>query len=128
MRKKENTSLNFFIFSTLNIYKSCLNEIEDRIFLEALGNVQRPEVRSENLFCDYLYITYLYISLDEILDKRAQWPSKIKSKSQVISINEDTASVMVPFTASISIEEEKNIHVDNQLHNHLIVSCQIHNF
>lgn len=72
MRKKENTSLNFFIFSTLNIYKSCLNEIEDRIFLEVLGNVQRPEGRSENLFCDYLYITYLYISLDEILDKRAQ--------------------------------------------------------
>lgn len=129
MRKKQNTSLNFFIFSTLNIYKSCLNEIEDRIFLEVLVNVQRPEVRSENLFCDYLYITtYLYITLDEILDKRAQWPSKIKSKSQVISINEDTASVMVPFTTSISIEEEKNIHVDNQLHNHLTVSCQIHNF
>lgn len=91
--------------------------------------MQRPEVRSENLFCDYLYITtYLYITLDEILDKRAQWPSKIKSKSQVVSIKEDTASVMVPFTASISIEEEKNIHVDNQLHNHLTVSCQIHNF
>lgn len=73
MREKENTSLNLFIFCTVNIYKSCLNEIKDRTFLEVLGNVQRPEVNSENLFHDYLYvITYIYISLGQNLDKRAQ--------------------------------------------------------
>lgn len=66
MREKENTSLNLFIFCTLNIYKSCLNEIKDRIFLEVLVNMQRSEVKSENLFYDYLHIiTNIYISLDE---------------------------------------------------------------
>lgn len=35
---------------------------------------------------------------------------------------------MVPFPTSTSIEEEKNIHVDNQFHNHPAVSSQTHIF
>lgn len=127
MTEKENTSLDLFIFCMLNFYKSCLNEIKYSVFLEVLVNV--PEVKSENLFHDYLYIiTYIYISLDENLDKHAQWPRKINSKSQAISINEDTALVTISYPTSISTEEETNICVDNQLRNHLIVSCQIHIF
>lgn len=51
MREKENTSLNFFIFCMLNIYKSCLNDIKDR-FLQLLVNVQRAgsEARKSILF------------------------------------------------------------------------------
>lgn len=35
---------------------------------------------------------------------------------------------MVLSLTSISIEEETNIHIDKQLHNHLTVSYQIHFF
>lgn len=41
---------------------------------------------------------------------------------------QDTVSGTIPFPASISIEEETNIHVDNQFHNHPVVSSQTHIF
>lgn len=62
MKGKENTSLNFFIFCMLNIYKSCLNEIKDKIFLQLLVNVAWSEVRKSIPFLFIDNTIHIYFS------------------------------------------------------------------
>lgn len=61
MSEKENASFNPPYFLYVEYLRNFLNW--NRILMEVLVNVQRPEVRSENLFHGYLYTIIIYIFL-----------------------------------------------------------------